>query len=168
MKSPTFVSPTTQRFIEERLAQQEAQAQSNQSAEQTLDVKLEKFAANSKAELATKKKMYDLTVAALLDNSKIPQLLLGFTFDLYVDPLLMWLSDSSIASAVANSGRSLYRLMDVDEKWNTLSGDLESITANEKQLWDEYYKFAASPSATAKERRDKRRECVRACWVCME
>jgi len=50
--------------------------------------------------------------------------------------------------------------MDVEHKWLTLSSDLESITLKEQELWDDYYKFAASPSETAKTRRDKRRECV--------
>jgi len=71
-------------------------------------------------------------------------------------------TDASIAAASAKSGKSLYELMNVAEKWYVLSSEIQDIAKAEFVLEDEYFDVLANPASSLEARRQKKDD-----WVCI-
>jgi len=69
------------------------------------------------------------------------------------------LVDASIATASAASGKSLYDLMSVEEKWLLLSDEIQQLRFQELSAQDEYYDFI-DKEANKEKRKAKKQNMV--------
>lgn len=111
--------------------------------------------------LETQKEMYSLTIEALLNFSTSNLPLPSFHVVAFLHASFVFYVDASIAAASAKSGKSLYELMNVTEKWYVLSSEIQDIAKAEFVLEDEYFDVVAHPQSTLEDRRKKKQD-----WVC--